>query len=115
MQIVQQRHGEVGVIAPSGRVDSTTSEALQAAITTVLDDGTTQLVIDLAGVEYISSAGLRVMLLTAKRLGGGKGALVLCGLGDAVRQVFDLAGLLPLFTVDVSRQAALGRLAVKPD
>ncbi len=111
MHIQQQRQHDILVIAPTGRIDSTTSDALQAAVSAALDAGEKRLVIDFSGVEYISSAGLRVMLVTAKRLGAAGGALVLCALGEAVRQVFDLAGFLPLFTIESSNSAAVSRIA----
>ncbi len=110
MDIEQQRQADVLVIAPSGRIDSNSSDPLQVAVIGALEGGTRRLVIDFARVDYISSAGLRVMLVAAKRLGGGQGTLVLCGLQEPVRQVFDLAGFLPLFIVEGTRQAALGRL-----
>ncbi len=112
MDIEQLRQGDILVVAPKGRIDSNTSESLQAAITAALAAGMKRLVIDFAGIDYISSAGLRVMLIAAKRLGGGQGILVLCGLGEPVRQVFDLAGFLPLFAVEPTRRSALGRLGV---
>jgi anti-anti-sigma regulatory factor len=52
-----------------------------------------------------------VLLVTAKRLGGGKGALALCAMNEAVRQVFDLAGFLPLFTTEVTRDGAVAKIA----
>jgi len=52
-----------------------------------------------------------VLLALAKRTRDGKGALALCRLGDSVRQVFDLAGFLPLFAVDATRDAAIARVA----
>jgi anti-anti-sigma factor len=67
--------------------------------------------VDLAGVEYISSAGLRVLLMAAKRLRQPPAAVVLCGLGPAVRGVLELAGFLPLFTIEPARREALARLA----
>jgi anti-anti-sigma factor len=111
MEIKQQRHDGVTVIAPAGRIDSTTSETLERTVAGTLDAGERRVIIDLKAVDYISSAGLRVLLLAAKRLGGGRGALVLCNLGDPVRQVFDLAGFLPLFTIEPSRELAVKRAA----
>ena len=67
--------------------------------------------IDLAGTQYISSAGLRVLLLLAKKLRAARGDLVLCALGPTVRQVFELAGFLSIFRVEPSRTQALARLA----
>jgi anti-anti-sigma factor len=110
MDIQQEKRDGIFVVAPRGRIDSTTSDAVEKALVQALDAGDRKIVIDFAGVDYISSAGLRVLLVTAKRLSGGRGSLVLCGLGDSVRQVFDLAGFLPLFTVDGSRDSARARL-----
>ena len=107
MDIQQEVRNGVTVVAPAGRIDSTTSPALEQAIGRSLDGGSRKLVVDLERVEYISSAGLRVLLVAAKKLGGGKGALALCAMNDAVRQVFDLAGFLPLFVVDTTRDDAV--------
>ena len=74
-----------------------------------LDGGARRVVIDLAGVEYISSAGLRVLLLAAKRLRPPQGSLVLCGLGPSVRTVLELAGFMSLFVVEPGREQALAR------
>jgi anti-anti-sigma factor len=109
MQIQQDRTGGVLVVAPVGRVDSTTSDALEQALKAALEAGDRRLVVDFSGVEYISSVGLRVLLVVAKRMRGDQGTLVLCALGDAVRQVFDLAGFLPLFSVERTRDLAVAR------
>jgi anti-anti-sigma factor len=109
MDIAETRQGLVFVVAPAGRADSTTSDALEQALTKAIDAGELRLVVDLEGVSYISSAGLRVLLIVAKRLKTQRGTLVLCALTDAVRQVFDLAGFLPLFLVEPTRDLAVAR------
>jgi anti-anti-sigma factor len=111
MDIQQEKSDGVLVITPSGRIDSTTSEAVEQALGRALDAGERRLVVNFERVSYISSAGLRVFLVAAKRLRAERGALVLCALGEPVRQVFDLAGFLPLFTVERSRDLALARCA----
>jgi anti-anti-sigma factor len=107
MQIHEARERGVVVVAPAGRVDSTTSAALEVHLARLAAAGDHRLVVDFADVDYISSAGLRVMLALAKHVRDVKGALALCGMGDAVRQVFALAGFLPLFAVAESRDAAV--------
>lgn len=109
MEIQQMTLDTVLLVAPVGRVDTTTSGALEEALRRAVDDGARDLLVDLAGVEYVSSAGLRVFLVLAKRLRDLRGRLVLCGMGEPVRQVFDLAGFLPLFTVERSRENGLVR------
>jgi anti-anti-sigma factor len=97
MDIRQYKRGDATVVAPTGRIDSTTSDALEKALARLVDAGERKLVVDFSGVDYISSAGLRVFLVVAKRQKDLRGTLELTAMADAVRQVFDLAGLLPLF------------------
>ncbi len=105
----EKEEGGVLVIAPVGRIDSITSVELEATLFARVAAGETLLVIDMAGVEYISSAGLRVLLSLAKKL-RGRGRVALCSLGRPVRQVFELAGFLPLFTIEDSREPAVARM-----
>ena len=112
MDIQQNVLEGVTVIAPAGRIDTTTSGPLEEAIRKAVDDGARDLLVDLAGADYISSAGLRVFLVLAKRMRDLKGRLVLCGMPEPVRQVFHLAGFMPLFSIEPSRAAGLARFAV---
>ena len=110
MQINETRHGGAVVVAPSGRIDSTTSSALEAHLQGLSRTGDHRIVIDFSGVDYISSAGLRVMLSLAKRTKEAHGGLALTGLGDSVHQVFELAGFLPLFVVEATNDAAVAKV-----
>jgi stage II sporulation protein AA (anti-sigma F factor antagonist) len=111
MQIGEEKQGGALLIAPVGRVDSVSSGELERVVLSRIDAGERRLVLDLAGVEYISSAGLRVLLIAAKRLKEPPAALVLCGIGPGVRTVLELAGFLPLFAVEPGREQALARVA----
>ena len=112
MEIVEGRSGGVLVVALRGRLDTTTSPDLEKRLLGHVDAGARQVVLDLEGIEYISSAGLRVLLLVAKKLRTGGGDVVLCALGPAVRQVFELAGFLSIFPIEPSRAAAVERAAI---
>lgn len=107
MKIQEEQTQGVTVVAPVGRVDSTTSDALDRHLVKLSAAGTRAVVIDFEGVEYISSAGLRVMLSLAKRMREKRGVLALCSMNDGVRQVFELAGFLQLFAIESSRDRAL--------
>jgi len=111
VQIVELRQGDVDVVAPTGRIDTTTVAALDARLTPLLAGAKPRLVVDFSGVEYISSAGLRVLLVAARRVQVSGGRLALCGMGGPVSQVFQLAGFLPLFTICDTRDAAVARIA----
>lgn len=110
MVIAEARDRGVDVLAPAGRIDTTTVATLEARLGPLLASPRPRIVIDFSRVDYISSAGLRILLVAARRVQGG-GALALCGMGDAVRQVFQLAGFVPLFTITDTREAAVSQLA----
>jgi len=113
MQIQHSIHDGVTVIAPAGRIDTTTSPMVEEAVRRVVDSGARDVVINFAGAEYISSAGLRVFLVLAKRMRDLKGRLVLCGMPEPVRQVFHLAGFMPLFLIEPSQDQALARFVTQ--
>lgn len=107
MDILQELHGQVLLVAPSGRLDSETAGELELVLDDAGHAGRKHFVIDLAAVVYVSSAGLRVLLALAKRLDGGIGSVRLCGLSASVRQVFDIAGFTGMFSLFPNRHAAL--------
>jgi anti-anti-sigma factor len=111
MQIADARVNGIVAVAPAGRIDSSTAPVLEQHLLGLLAGGERRIVVDFSGVDYISSAGLRVMLVLARRVRDANGQLGLCAMGDAVRQVFQLAGFLPLFTVQDSRAAAVQQIA----
>ena len=113
MQIGESRQAGIDIVAPAGRIDTTTVAAIEARLAPLLDAGGLRLVVDFAAVEYISSAGLRVFLVLAKRMRDLQGRLVLCGMPEPVRQVFRLAGFMPLFKVEPSRDAAVATFATR--
>ena len=93
MQINKNQEGGKLVLAPIGRVDTITSPELEAAVVT---DGIDELVFDLAQVDYISSAGLRVLLAAQKRMAGK--SMKIANVKPAVKEVFDITGFSDIFT-----------------
>lgn len=95
------------ILALTGRLDTETSADVELTLQDLLAAGERNFLIDMSGVGYVSSAGLRVLLATAKQLEGGKGSLRLCSLNASVKQVFDVAGFSKLFSIFPNRDAAL--------
>ena len=93
MQINTNQDGAKLTLAPIGRVDTITAPELEAAVKT---DGIEELVFDLAQVDYISSAGLRVLLSSQKRMAGK--TMKIANAKPAVREVFDITGFSDIFT-----------------
>ena len=85
MKVREDRDGDIVVLEPQGRIDSTTAPLLGERLTAVLTGGGTRLVLDFQHLEYISSAGFRVLLLAAKHAEAAGSRLVLCGIKGKVR------------------------------
>jgi anti-anti-sigma factor len=99
MEITTRTERDVTVVVLVGHLDSNTSPEAQAALDATLAGGGRKVVIDFRALDYISSAGLRVLLGTAKRLKQEGGALRLFGLNETVREVFEISGFATILTV----------------
>ncbi|HVS15084.1 MAG TPA: STAS domain-containing protein, partial [Thermoanaerobaculia bacterium] len=111
MEVQEITAAEVLVLLPVGRLDTTTSSDFETRALAVLSRGVSRFVIDCGRLDYVSSAGLRVLLMLAKRLSGGKGALVLCSMSKPVLEVFEIAGFSRIFAIEPDRDSALQRAA----
>ena len=107
MDISEDRKADAVVLALSGKLDATTAKTFEDKILGLINSGAQRLVVDLTLLDYVSSSGLRVFLLAAKRLQTTDGKIVLCGLQDHVRQVFDLAGFSSILSIYGSRDEAI--------
>jgi anti-sigma B factor antagonist len=107
MDISEDRKADAVILSVSGKLDATTAKTFEDRILGVINGGTQRLVVDLSQLDYISSSGLRVFILAAKRLQTVDGKIVLCSMKDHVRQVFDLAGFSSMLSIYASRDEAL--------
>jgi len=98
------------IVRLSGRLDSTTSLAFEKSLLELLANTGARLLLDLTQLDYISSAGLRVVLVAAKRSKQAQGHLVLFGLQPMVREVFEISGFLKILRTTSSLEQALATL-----
>ena len=110
MEITEERRENILILRVVGRLDASTSKALEEKLLPLIASGQGQLVIDLSQLDYVSSSGLRVFLLAAKRMENAKGKMVLCSLKDTVKQVFDIAGFSSILTLAGSTEEAINNL-----
>ena len=92
MEITEEGRADVVILRVIGKLDASTAKALEDRILPLIASGRSKLVVELSQLDYISSAGLRIFLLAAKRMDEAKGKIILCSLKDSVRQVFEIAG-----------------------
>ena len=107
MDISTRTQNDVTLVALAGSLDSNTSPQAQQALDGVLAGGARKVVIDFTALDYISSAGLRVLLGAVKRLGGSGGGLRLFGLNQTVREVFQISGFSTILAVFATEADAL--------
>ena len=103
MEIIENKKDDITIFKLVGSLDSNTSPDFEERIISAINDGTTRLVVNFESVDYISSAGLRVLNLASKKLKSNSGKIVLCSLEDYIREVFEIAGF-DLFLPIVSTQ-----------
>ena len=107
MNVTMSEVGGVTVAEFEGNLDTNTAPDAEAELDGLLKKGVTKILVDFTNLEYISSAGLRVLLATTKRLSGGGGSLRLCSLNETVDEVFEISGFSTIFSVFGTRDEAL--------
>ena len=101
---------DVVVIKLLGNLDTNTAPDAEAKINNWLDEGTQKMIINLEQTNYVSSAGLRIFLATAKKITASGGVLKLCGANDVVQEILDISGFSTILDVKKTEEEALSAL-----
>ena len=107
MEIATQEYKRVAVMSVAGRVDSSTAPELESQLNLLVDGGKNHIVLDLKDVEYMSSAGLRAMVSTLKKVKRVNGDLRLANPSPRVEEVLRLAGLTSIFSIHPTQEEAV--------
>ncbi|WP_313053678.1 STAS domain-containing protein [Pseudomonas lopnurensis] len=110
MNITETLEDSTLILALHGRLDSTTAKSLEDVLPERMQVSPA-LIVDLAEIQYVSSAGLRVILKAAKVAKSSGNRLVLAGLAPQVHEVFQVSGFTALFNIQEDRSQALAALA----
>ncbi len=105
--IEQQQRGQLWLLTPHGRIDSNTSPSFEECLMGLLQTGNVCFVLDFQYIDYISSAGLRVLLMAAKRVKPKGGYVALCALQSHIQEVFRISGFISLFQIHPTLEEAL--------
>jgi len=109
MEITTKQLKRVDVVTVSGRIDSSTAPELDKVIMSIVNEDRYRICLDLKGLEYLSSAGIKVLISTLKTCKRwNRGELRLANMPPYITEVFDLAGLIPLFKIYPSLVEAVG-------
>ena len=114
MNLSPRRFADVVVVSPVGRIDQSSADTFKDVLAPHLAQctaGEDRLVIDLAGLEYISSAGLRVLMLAAKQSKAQGGTLLLTGLQPLVQEIFEISRFTMVFVITPTLRDALAKVS----
>ncbi|MDD2318627.1 MAG: STAS domain-containing protein [Geobacteraceae bacterium] len=107
MEIQVRKEGSATIVAVSGKMDAVTAPDYEQRLRELLDQGAKTFVNDFSNLVYISSAGLRSILATAKALKSQDGALLFAGIKGPVKDVFEISGFGSLFQLHDTLDSAL--------
>jgi len=110
MEIHDERVGDTCVVTAKGRLDGGASAAFADRVSALIEGSNPKLLIDFAGVDFVTSAGLRAVLLLVKKVKAAGGSFALCGVQDSVREVLDITGFTSMLAIHPARAAALASL-----
>lgn len=106
MEVHEENLDGATVLVPVSRVDSATAKAFEARVLQVVNSGVGKIIMDFSEMDYISSAGLRVVLVGAKMTRAPR-KFVLCSMKPHIREVFDVSGFARILSILPDRAAAL--------
>jgi anti-anti-sigma factor len=107
MDITTTQIDGVQVVAFNGKIDTNTAPEAEKAFTELLEAGQANLLANFEDLSFISSAGLRVLLATAKKAKTQSGELKVCAMNDTVKEIFDISGFATILKVYDSQEDAL--------
>jgi len=107
MEIKEDKVDGQVVVSLTGRIDSTAAVEFEEKLIEIIDAGNNSMIFDFQNIQFISSAGLRVLLLVAKKVKPYGGKILLCNLSKDVREVFDISGFSSIFEIHDSISEAV--------
>ncbi|MGC9357521.1 MAG: STAS domain-containing protein [Anaerolineae bacterium] len=109
MEITTESFKRCDMVKVEGRIDSQTAPQLAEAMEAITDAGRYKIVVDMSEVGFISSAGLRVLINAQKTCNQlNRGEVILAAVPERIYEIFDLAGLLPIFRFEDDVLHAIG-------
>jgi anti-anti-sigma factor len=113
MHIAVEENEDKKIVRVDGRLDASSSPHLEHKILSLFSDGCKHLLIDFSKIDYLSSAGMRLLLSITKKLHAKGGMLALCAISDEVMEIIKMAGFERVLNVYLTEQEALAALSMR--
>jgi len=107
MDLHEMKVGDVLILQPEGHLDTAAATPMEEQVLKMIQDGERKVLVDCSGLQYVNSSGLKVFLVSAKRLDSLGGKLVTCSLAPNVRMIFEMIGFTKILTIFPERAEAL--------
>ncbi|MEI7500528.1 MAG: STAS domain-containing protein [Bacteroidota bacterium] len=107
MEINEQKTDQCVIIGITGRLDTTNYNMLEKKLMDLIDSHHDKILVECSKMDYVSSSGLRILLMALKKITMAKGKFVLCGLQENIREIFEISGFTNIFEIYTSTDEAL--------
>jgi anti-sigma B factor antagonist len=107
MEIKEKRTDNCTVIGIEGRLDTTNYTLLERHLMGLIETGQTKILVNLEKMDYVSSSGLRILLMALKRISLAKGKFALCSLQENIKEIFEISGFTNIFEIFPGEEDAL--------
>jgi len=107
LDLTEKKSGDVNILSIGGRLDAYSAAEAEKKLDELITSGNVKIVLNLEGLEYISSSGLRVFLAELKKVRKQQGDIRLCCMKTNIKEVFDIAGFTQLFNIAEDESAAV--------
>lgn len=110
IEVAEERDAGALVLLPVGRLDSANARSFESMVMDRVGSGEKRVVVDFSRLSFISSSGMRVLLLAAKKLHASQGKLVLCAMADHIHEVFRISGFDRIIPIRDTRESAMAEV-----
>ena len=111
MNITLNKVDECNVVRVEGRLDTTNYGELEHHLSSLTDNDEKIILLDLGNLEYISSSGLRILLMFLKKLKAAEGRFMLCGMSADIKEIFEISGFINIFEIFENQEDALKNIS----
>ncbi|MCX6240880.1 MAG: STAS domain-containing protein [Bacteroidetes bacterium] len=107
MELIEKNTEKCLIIGINGRLDTINYSILEKRLMELLDQNTNRILINCSQMDYVSSSGLRILLMALKRITMAKGKFALCSLQENIREIFEISGFTTIFEIYPNEEDAL--------
>ncbi|MCX6282194.1 MAG: STAS domain-containing protein [Bacteroidetes bacterium] len=107
MELTEKNNEKCMIIGIKGRLDTINYSILEKRLMELLDQNVTKILVNCSQMDYVSSSGLRILLMALKRITMVKGKFVLCSLQENIREIFEISGFTTIFEIYSNEEDAL--------